>query len=128
MSSYSKMVLRSMSKAPKPMITQCTAAMPRASLLHWKVRWAKWMCMPRASSQPHSTPTCSPCVMLLVETKAKRGWFPSARPAERAALTYHAATKSSSPALSMPSNTIATSARWPSFRNLAPTNGGLPMT
>jgi hypothetical protein len=46
-----------------PMIT---AAMPRASLLHRNVRCANWIVAPWPSIQPHSTPTCSPCVMLLV--------------------------------------------------------------
>ena len=57
---------------PKPMITQCTAALPGASLVHLKVRCANWMCMPRRYSSLHSTPTCSPWVMELVDTKAQR--------------------------------------------------------
>ena len=88
----------------KPTITQCTAALSADSLSHLNVRWAKSICIPkRLYSGFHTSATCSPWVMELVETKAAflhlirpSGTFPSRGRFEvaiySAALKYHPAT------------------------------------
>jgi len=55
--------------AANPIMTQWTWAFSEASLSQRKVRWAKRMLTGRAFQR---AATCSPCVMLLVETKAVR--------------------------------------------------------
>ena len=111
MSSYSNNHFSGRSNSANPTITQCTAALPRASLFHWKVRWAKFMRTPCARRNGQKMPACSPWVMELVETSAAS--IDRLACINSAAFTYQLVTKSNTPRAGISRKTWAWSIFWP---------------